>query len=137
MIIIWYSGGHISWHELVLAGNQGNHQNFIPFEAKKKSKWLNQKNSTYMAVRLSDIKAQKQAKNTFFVLGCFWAYVGQLHSHIGWATSMPFVSINPSIPRTNPWNFSKNCSAFGGGWKTEFESAILNFLFRKKKLFSA
>ena len=25
-----YSGGHISWHELFLAGNQGNHQNFIP-----------------------------------------------------------------------------------------------------------
>ena len=25
-----YSGAHISWHELVLAGNQGNHQNLVP-----------------------------------------------------------------------------------------------------------
>ena len=26
---------------------------------------------------------------------------------------MPFVSINPINPRTNPWNFGRNCSAFG------------------------
>ena len=25
---IMYSGGHISWHKLFLARNQGNHQNF-------------------------------------------------------------------------------------------------------------
>ena len=25
-----YSGAHISWHELVLAGNHGNHQNLVP-----------------------------------------------------------------------------------------------------------
>jgi hypothetical protein len=25
-----YSGAHISWHELVLAGNQSNHQNLVP-----------------------------------------------------------------------------------------------------------
>ena len=25
-----YSGGHISWHELFLAGNQDNHQNIVP-----------------------------------------------------------------------------------------------------------
>ena len=38
--------------------------------------------------------------------GCrFWAYVGQSHSHIGWATSMSSESINPVNPRTNPWNF--------------------------------
>ena len=24
-----YSGAHISWHELVLAGNQGNNQNLV------------------------------------------------------------------------------------------------------------
>jgi hypothetical protein len=24
------SGGHISWHELFLAGNQGDHQNLVP-----------------------------------------------------------------------------------------------------------
>ena len=36
---------------------------------------------------------------------CFWAYVGQPHGHMGWAKSMPFASINPTNPRTNPWNF--------------------------------
>ena len=41
-------------------------------------------------------------KNFF---GNFWAYVGQPHDHIGWAPSMPFASINPTNPRTNPWNF--------------------------------
>jgi hypothetical protein len=35
-------------------------------------------------------------------LGCFWAYAGQPHNHIGLAMSMPFASINPTIPRTNP-----------------------------------
>ena len=29
---------------------------------------------------------------------------------------MPFASINPTNPRTNPWNFGGNCSAFWGGW---------------------
>ena len=53
--------------------------------------------------------AQKQAKIAFFVfLGCFWAYVVQPHNHIGWATSMPFTSINSTNPRTNPWNFYRN-----------------------------
>jgi hypothetical protein len=34
-------------------------------------------------VRLYDI-SKKQAKNAFFVfLGCFWAYAGQPHNHIG------------------------------------------------------
>ena len=33
---------------------------------------------------------------------------------------MPFTSINPTNPRTNLWNFGKNCSAFRGGWKTQF-----------------
>ena len=39
--------------------------------------------STYMVVRLSD-KQPKNTKKTFFV--CFWAYVGQPHNHISWAT---------------------------------------------------
>ena len=26
----FYSGAHISWHELFLAGNQSNHQNLVP-----------------------------------------------------------------------------------------------------------
>jgi hypothetical protein len=25
-----YSGAHISWHKLFLAGNQSNHQNLVP-----------------------------------------------------------------------------------------------------------
>ena len=53
-------------------------------------------------------KAQKQPKNAFSVhFGCFWTFVGQPHSHIGWDKSMPFASINPTNPRTNPWNFHK------------------------------
>ena len=60
--------------------------------------------------------------------GHFWAYVGEPHGHIGYATSMPFASINPTNPRTNPWNFGGNCSAFGEVEKLSFfESAILNF----------
>ena len=44
-------------------------------------------------------KAQKQPKNAFSVLlGCFWAFVRQPHSHIRWATSMPFSSFNPTNP---------------------------------------
>ena len=50
-------------------------------------------------------KQPKNTKNAFFA--CFWAYVGQSHNHIGWATSMPFASINPTNSRTNPWNFHK------------------------------
>jgi hypothetical protein len=34
--------------------------------------------------------------------GCFWAYVGQPHNHIGRAASMAIASINPTNPRTNP-----------------------------------
>ena len=28
-LVVKYSGGHISWHDLFLAGNQGNNQNFV------------------------------------------------------------------------------------------------------------
>ena len=49
-----------------------------------------------------------------------WAYVGQPDNHIGWEKSMPVASIDPTHPRTNFWNFGENCSAFGGGWKTQF-----------------
>ena len=79
--------------------------------------------------------AQKQAKIVF--LGHFWAYFGQSHNHIDWATSMPFASINSANPRTNSWNFGRNCSAFGKVEKLSFfESAILNF-FSKKNFFFA
>ena len=56
--------------------------------------------------------------------------------HIGWATSMPFASINSTNPRTNPWNFHKKYweleilknSVF---WVGHFEI----FLFQKKNLY--
>ena len=66
----------------------------------------------------------------------FWAYAGQPHNHIGWATSMPFASTNSTNPRTNPRNFQKKILRIGDFKKcTFFESAILNFFFQKKKFF--
>ena len=72
-------------------------------------------------------KAQKQPKNAFSVLfGCFWAFVGQPHGHIRWATSMPFASFNPTNPRTNLRNFRKKILRIGDFEKWPFfESAIL------------
>ena len=67
--------------------------------------------------------------------GCFCAYVGQPHDHIGWTTSMPFVSINPTNPRTNPRNFHKKILRIGDFEKRRFwKSAIFNF-FKKKNFF--
>ena len=61
----------------------------------------------------------------------FWAYVGQPHDHIGWAKSMPFASVNPTNPRTNPWKFHEKILRIGGAGKwCFFEAAILNFLSR-------
>ena len=71
----------------------------------------------------------KTQKNAFFA--CFWAYVGQPHGHMGWAKSVPFASINPTNPRTNPWNFHEKILRIGGAGKWGFfEAAILNFLSR-------
>ena len=53
-------------------------------------------------------------------LGYFWAYVGQPQNHIGWATSMPFASINPTNPRTYPWNFHKKILRIGRVEKLSF-----------------
>ena len=37
-------------------------------------------------------------KSDFYAfITCFWAYVRQPHGHIGWATPMPFASINKPI----------------------------------------
>ena len=73
-------------------------------------------------------KRPKNTKNAYFA--CFRAYVGQPHGHIGWATSLPFASINPTNPRTDPWNFHKKILRIGGVEKLSFfESAILNFFF--------
>ena len=50
---------------------------------------------------------------------------------MGWAKSIPFVSINPTNPRTNPWNFHEKILRIGGAGKRGFfEAAILNFLSR-------
>ena len=51
---------------------------------------------------------------------------------------MPFVPINPTNTRTNLWNFGDNCSAFGGGWKTQlFWVGHFEFFFQKKIIFFA
>ena len=72
-------------------------------------------------------KRPKNTKNAFFA--CFGAYVGQPYGHIGWATSMPFASFNPTSPRTNPWNLKKNKLRIGVVEKLSFfESAILTLI---------
>ena len=90
-----------------------------------------------MVVLMLGYALQKRAKNRKeAVLALFWAYVGQPDGHIGWVTLMPFASINPTNPRTNPWNFGGNCSTFGEVEKLSFfESAILNYFFQKKNFF--
>ena len=84
-------------------------------------------------------KAQKQPKSTenaFF--GCFWAFVGQPHGHIHWATSMPFASFNPTIPRTNLRNFREKILRIGDFKKWAFFSRpFWIFFFKKKKFFFA
>ena len=82
--------------------------------------------------------AQKQTKNAFLVfLGCFWAYAGQPHNHIGWATSMPFASINPTNPRTNPWNFHKKILRIGGAGKWPFFRRPFWIFFQKEFFFAS
>ena len=92
--------------------------------------------STCVVVRLSDISSKTSKKCIVCVFCHFWAYVGQPHDHIGWAPSMPFASINPTNPRTDPWNFHKKILRIDRVEKWPFfESAILNFFFKKKKFF--
>ena len=75
--------------------------------------------------------SEKKIQNAFFA--CFCPYVGEPHSHVGWATSMPFASINPNNPRTNPWNFHKKILRTVDFEKRRFwKSAILDFFFLKK-----
>jgi hypothetical protein len=83
-------------------------------------------------------KLKNRQKCIFCVLGCFWAYVGQPHDQIDWATSMPFPSINSTNPRTNLWNFREIFLRIGDFEKLSFfESAILNFFFKKKIKFAS
>jgi hypothetical protein len=65
-------------------------------------------------------KLKKSQKCIFNVFRLFGTYVRQSHNYIGWAKSMSFTSINSTNPRTNPWNFGNNCSAFSSSWKTQF-----------------
>ena len=69
--------------------------------------------SNYMDVRLSDVSAKTALKHKKCIFACFWAYGEQPHAHIGWATSLPFASINYIYPRTNPCNFHKKCLRIG------------------------
>ena len=68
----------------------------------------------------SKINSSKAVRNWMWQLltlqffACFRPYVGQPDDHIGWATSMPFASIYPTNPRTNPWNFPKKMLRIGG-----------------------
>ena len=63
---------------------------------------------------------------------CFWAYVGQPHNHIGWATLMPFASINSTNQRTNPWNFREKILRIGGAGKWAFFNQPFWFFFSMK-----
>jgi hypothetical protein len=50
------------------------------------------------------------------------------NGHIGWATSMPFASINSTNPRNNPWKFHKTILRIGDFEKQPFwKTAILDF----------
>ena len=55
---------------------------------------------------------------------------------MGWTKSMPFASINSTNPRTHPAQFGKKILRIDRLAKWGFfESAILDFFFRKKKIF--
>ena len=79
-------------------------------------------------------KLKNRQKISFFVfLGCFWAYVRQPHNHIGYATPMPFASINPTNKRTNPWNFCEKILRIGRTGKWAFYLVgHFEFFFAKK-----
>ena len=52
------------------------------------------------------------------------------HNHMGWATSMPFASINTTHPRNNKWNFGeKKLRLVAFENLSYFESTILIFGF--------
>jgi hypothetical protein len=64
----------------------------------------------------------------------FKVYQNRSKDPVHWATSMPFASINPANPRTNLWNFREKFLRIGDYENLSFfESAILDFLFKKKK----
>ena len=77
---------------------------------------------------LSELQSCANTKNAFFA--CFRPYVGQSDTHISWVTLMPFPSIYPTDPRTNPAQFCEKILRIDGFEKCSFfESAILEFCF--------
>ena len=86
--------------------------------------------STFMVVRRSDISSKTGKKCIFGVSRLFLGLCQTASQNIGWATSMPFASINPTNPRTDPWNFHKKILRIDRVEKWPFfESAILIFFF--------
>ena len=67
-----------------------------------------------------EMKQKKSKWPTHAFFACFWAYVGQPHNHISWATPMPFASINSTNPRTNPWKFHEKKIENCRSWKMSF-----------------
>ena len=92
--------------------------------------WLNLYGREVVRHKLKN--GQKKTKNPIF--DCFRAYVGQPHNHIGWATSMPFASFNPTNPRTNPVDFHKKLLRVCDFEKYLFLSRPFCFVFSKKKI---
>ena len=77
--------------------------------------------STYMAMRLASNISSKRAKKLKYIMH-FLPFVklmldSLMAIYLGWATSMPFASINPTNPRTNPW--IKKKIRIGGIEKTQ------------------
>ena len=76
------------------------------------------------------MKAQKKGKKCIFcALAFFRAHVGQPVNHIGWAILMS-LSIYPTNPRTNLWNFcEKTLRIWGLESLSFFQLAIWSFIF--------
>ena len=127
-----YTVSHMFAQLLLWAGNQDNHQNFDPslllktlglifIGLKQKNLFFEKKNPKMAA----DSKKRPENPKNAFLPVFELTYVGQSYDHISWAISMPFASINPKNPRTNPWNFWKKILRIGGFEKLSFfESAI-------------
>ena len=84
--------------------------------------WLNLHGC--QAVQRKLIKRGKRTKKYIFTP--FWAYIGQPDNHISLGHIYALL--------INLWNFGDNCSAFGGGWKTQlFWVGQFDLIFHKKK----
>ena len=61
--------------------------------------------STHMAVRLANVSSKTGKKCIFCVFRPFLSLCRPASRPHGLSKTMPFASINPTNPRTNPWNF--------------------------------